>query len=52
MTIKCYCSDRLDKPNAEHLLKIVDETIKEIKTSHLRFREHETIDAAKIPKIC
>lgn len=47
MTIKCYCSDRLDKSNTEYLLKIVDEMIKENETSPLRFREPETIDAAR-----
>ena len=29
MTIKCNCVDKLDKSNAEHLLRKVNEMIKE-----------------------
>lgn len=46
MTIKCSCADKLDKSNAEHLLRKVDEMIKETQISPLRFREPESVDAA------
>jgi hypothetical protein len=44
MTIKCNCADKLDKSNAEHLLRYVE--IRETKISSLIFRESDTVKAA------
>jgi len=46
MTIKCNCADKLDKSNAEHLLRIVDEKIKGAKIISSRFGDRETVEAA------
>ncbi len=45
MTIKCSCADRLDKSNAEELIRRVEDIIRD-EISPFRFREPQLTEAA------